>query len=469
MREKVICGSGGVSCISAPKGGLAEQILRRIADPGNSNPMYTRREFDGWHSVNSHEEASGTVLVRKKGREEVASERPLTLNLGSRVGLWLDDVDTRRVSLRGSGSSIPIGNRAKVTPARISDWANQIVAAWVLHGFDWQNSSGRIMPEPYGQCPRRDTSQMVAKGLHKKRTLGDLIDLGLVCPTSLGEWSSPGTIISATLGAPTLLHEFGHRHVGPNSHLFGNIAACDRDREWLGYCSWLRSGNYHIGTANLPVDLKAMLEEIASKSRNPFNFFFHSTRALFPKARLLSAYLLEKLGEDRLQEMVELIVRHHPEKFYRMIDPSGRMHLLKEVVGNDLVFHTGRRHSLNGATTNILNTFRCMAEVEDHPSAMIVGTERLVLEPGFYVVALVMLGHYLFLGEPGFHNQLVGNNQLARSNQRRNGRLYRSLNRGEVPQIVVLPPVSVEDGPGSQYSVSSNELDLEYWRNIQIS
>lgn len=140
--QGVAPGSKMVQTISAMRGGTAEAVLRQIAKGDNTKQCGTR--FDPMSKTHV---TKGQVTL-KATREE----RPVTLKLDCKEGLFLADGDGARCSLkafeRDGCYQIVVGR--DVPTHRIDSLAQNIVGTWLLHGTQWTDRSGNVHVDPCG-------------------------------------------------------------------------------------------------------------------------------------------------------------------------------------------------------------------------------------------------------------------------------------------------------------------------------
>lgn len=162
MCDRVITpGDRKITVISALLGGDAEKVLCAIgAQDNKARPIpLNNRQFEPW----SDNVCKGKVTCFQDG-----TKIEVTLKLGVQEGLFLRD-DLTRVGWSGkpvtynSCLAIPIGRllRSHVQESereRTLDtlcWtiANQIIGTFVVHGFNWMNCKGELIPLPCGLLP----------------------------------------------------------------------------------------------------------------------------------------------------------------------------------------------------------------------------------------------------------------------------------------------------------------------------
>ena len=153
----VSAGEPAIRVISAMPGGMAEQILRKIADAGKQNEIRHPRFFQGeWQKIHPQGILVCSGVVMRGEQERI----PVTLKIGVREGLFLDDASkngARGVSMkpvRNGGTSLVIPDG--LAESRVRAAACQIVAVWILRNPGWQDSRGSSFDYPYGQCTRGD-------------------------------------------------------------------------------------------------------------------------------------------------------------------------------------------------------------------------------------------------------------------------------------------------------------------------
>ncbi|MBS3903006.1 MAG: hypothetical protein KGZ30_01370, partial [Anaplasmataceae bacterium] len=425
MENGILRGVGVVGTISARKGGTAEELLRQIAHPGEDrrNPLRATRKFPEWVTTNGYEETRGVVHL-EDGR--VIS---LRLRLGEPLsGLRLiDDHFVRKTTLRDSGGmTIKIGSDLPKT--RIPDFANNIVGHWVVHGAHWKNRSGKIFCAPYGE----GQGNFLDHGLRfdnassmRGMRLEEVVRSGAVHAVPLGEWGRPYTIVPAALGATVLLREFNfHGHYGDENVFSVVMANTDRDHQWPGYCGWRRWEDKLFG-ARIPDHFREVFSEIAASSRTPFHFHLHATKSIFPKVRLLSAYLLEVFGRRELERLLQLVVENHPERFSLLLDARAQVHELDHVYGDSLIYKGGRRFELERITRNVAETFQSMAEVEANPGFVIPAIDRVIPDHHLYLALLILAGHNLHLSGQNLYRRVLVDERSVEENQVRVGELLK--------------------------------------------
>ena len=134
-----------VRIISALPGGMAEKIIRAIAHPARQVKRH-KRIFGPWECGIENPECRGIISFQNV-------EYKLTLTLGVKTGLFLQDCAEKRATLKnnsgGEEFTIEIGNNISNPDA----FATNLVTTWVIHGMEWRDRKGKTHLMPYGSPP----------------------------------------------------------------------------------------------------------------------------------------------------------------------------------------------------------------------------------------------------------------------------------------------------------------------------
>lgn len=400
MRRSIIPGSRAIDVISASGGTLGEKIIREIAHP--SREVSNGRIFGGWQD----NVCQGTVRFTKG---DVVADFPITLKIGTREGLFLQEVAGRRFSLKDTGKGSYILEVGKeLPPHRVFDAANKIAGTWVIHGFNWVDRSEKICNWPYGNDPARpkEFAFKIIDGAQEKLTLAELVSRGCIRSPHVGQWSRPYALVPAMAGMKILLHEFRQQSYDVVVFRDRKISASPLEI-WGGYCRWYER--------DLGPDVPPTLQAIANQAASPFAFHIHATKHLFPNCSLASTFIIDRLGEENLQRMLRLAMLHEPERAYRLIDEDGLTRRLKEVTKEELIYEGGRRINRWNAWENIFRTFSELKQLEEDMTFELPRSVRIVLDSHFYVVAF----------------GLAADNGQGRTYHLSGGEMYRYLTEGD--------------------------------------
>lgn len=435
----IIPGTPIVNTISCLPGGKAEKIIFQIYQ---RNPNQTNvRVFMNW------EEQEGVKVSEGKVTHD-GQDFPITLKIGIKEGLFLRDQEGKgkKVSIKNQLPEFLIDIPTGITEQWLRKVADQIVACWIIHGKNWTNRVQQVCNWPYGHDPRRPVENFfsVIDGATENLTLPNLVKAGCIRMTHTGQWNRPYALVPAIAGMQIVLHEF--KASGKDVCMFHDHMIGDNENIWGGYVSWKELGRDFISDK---------FSNIANQSSSPFAFHLHATKMRFPNCTLASTFLLERIGEIKLQKIFSAIAIAEPERFYRLIDEQGITHRLIEVRDGKLVYENGTSFLISQATENVFETFTQMRAIELNPSFTLPRTKRLVLDTHFY---MVVRGDYsdgtvreLSGGE--MYNYLTKGSD-ASMHQVRNERLFQLI-RGimgvDKCEFHIYPPVPAESG--NQYKL----------------
>ena len=459
--QRILPGTPAVRIISAENAGIGVRILEEIAHPVNAR-QDNERDFGPWKNG----ECEGTISFKRgAAKEEQILTFDVVLKLGSEEGLHITEESGLSYSLKDKPKrkgkfSLVVG---KNLPSwRLSDIANQIVGTWIIHGFHWRDRAGNECNWPYGNDEDRPVSFnfSVIDGSADRLTLHDLLELGCIRSTHVGQWNKPYAIIPAVAGMPVLLHEFKKTsedisefcglHIGKDAH---NI--------WGGYVTW-------NGAKDKLLENKEF-GDIACCTSSPFSFHLHATRKRFPNCTLASTFLLRSLGEEDIQRVLRLVSNLEPERIYRLIDENGITHSLKKVTDEDLVFDGGMCYPKKDAWKNIFSTFKDMETLEENPLYELRRERRLVLDSHFYVVvfgiASAKEGESYHLSGSEMYSYLVEDKQNEYAHKIRNERLFKlvqdALNVAKI-NFHIFPGIKVPEKFGNQYTFEDTGNNLDF-------
>ena len=132
-----------ITVISALTGTRGAKLLEAIRT--GSSQIYPRIFSDWMGNV-----ARGEV---RAGKNRVVW---VTLRLDAEEGLFLGDADRAKVSMRAKaiGSVLRLDVGTRMGPRHLNQVAGMVVAAYVVHGFDWKDRSGRSISFPHGIAPQ---------------------------------------------------------------------------------------------------------------------------------------------------------------------------------------------------------------------------------------------------------------------------------------------------------------------------
>lgn len=458
MQSKhIIPGIRAVEVISAQYGTIGERILRAIASPAKEDNPENRREFGPWN-----ENACKGVVCFMNGTR---TEFPVTLKLGVREGLFIEEVPGERISYKDCGLVLQVGK--SFSERRIVDAANQIAALWCIHGFHWTNRIGEVCNWPYGNDVARpvDPKFKVLDGSKEGMTLRQLIEAGGVRSTHVGQWNRPFSLVPAVCGMPIHLHEFKQTSADVSVFRTRRISN-DSVERWGGYLEW--------SERSLGEGVDPALQALADRAASPFSFHVHATRARFPNCSLASAYFLRKIGLENVERMFRLIMLREPERAYRMIDENGVTRRLVHVTDDVLEFEGGRTMPRRVAWENLSRTFQEMASVEEDITFALPRIPRLVLDAHFYVVAF---GVAEANGRDAFHlagsemHRYLTQGADADAHRVRNHRLFdvvRDVFNVDSLSFHVFPGIASPNGE-NQYTVDLARADRAKWLDTVLA
>lgn len=436
----IIPGTSVITTISCLSGSKAEEVIRKI---NQGRPNQTKlRSFTEWEDQHGVLMSRGTLVY--EGREF-----PVTLKIGIQEGLFLKDQGRgNRVSIKNLTPDFIINIPFGITESWVSKVADQIIACWVVHGKNWTNRVGKICNWPYGHDPRRPVESFfsVIDGARENLSLENLAQMGCVRVTHTGQWNRPYALAAAKVGMQIVLHEF--KSSGLDLSSFKDKVISEDVNIWGGYSSWIESER------NL---VDGEFQNIAKQSSSPFTFHLHATKKRFPNCTLASTFLLDRIGEVKLQKIFSIIADSEPERFYRLIDQQGGTHRLLEVKDDKLCYADDISFPIAQASENIFQTFMEMREVERDPSFVLPRINRLVLDTHFYMVVrgdLDSNGVVRELSGGEMYNYLTQGSD-ASMHYVRNERLFQ-LVRGimgvEKCEFHIYPPVPTESDE-NQYNI----------------
>ena len=459
-----------ITCISAMPGGIAEEVLKQIAHP-DVNPT-NERKFGKWKKEGRCLVCYGKVRIGTTGEE-----REIVLKLGTREGLFLDDRNGyRKTSLKhicdGEICIIPIQSiqiqsiQKKQRKKKCLSLANNIVGTWIIHGQNWRDRSGVWHYWPYGIDENRKAEYNFEVIDGSGATFSQILKKGAVRSVHPGTWKQYVTVVPAASGMKIILHEFEKKADGKNDvTMFGNQRISDDRDIWGPYATW-RSDVSQVDFGKF--------EDVFRKSSSPFAFHIAATRKVFPNCELASSFLLRKLKEKKMEQILDIIAREDPERFYRLIDSTGKTQGLVEVRRGRLVFEK-ETFPLSRAVENVIKTFEELNRIQSDPQQEINRCPRLVLDSHFYIVLFGILTSYNqgaffeshHLSGTDMHRYLTRGID-ARMHRIRNERLFEKIKyvfNIERLKFFIYPSANIRLPYVNQYNFDPKKWDKNYWLN----
>ena len=458
--KPIVPGTQIVRVISAKRGGNAERVLLAIASQESHGGGRTERLFaNDWLEDGGVSVASGLVRHGNTTLEVV-------LKLGSSEGLALVDSPgrVRSMSPVKGGMTLRIGSDLK--DPEIRSLARHIVGCWVVHGREWTNRRGVMFKEPYGFGLRRAEQEeirfKVVDGKNHPTRIGDLVGLDCTRSTHVGDWGGRhSTLVAAFCGMRLVLHEL--KAEGKEVCLFRGVNIGEDVGLWGPYCKWNEIVRHSDGLDKW--------RSLAIEAASPFSFHVHATRSLFPDSELFSSLLLKKIGQEKLREVLNRMIAHDPERFYRLIDASGITHRLTEVGESVLTYGAYGTFNKTDIVGNVLATFQDLNSIQSSIGFVIPHRDRVVLDSHFYIVAEVLAAgsptQYSLSGRD-MHRYLTDGGS-ANMHRVRNDRLFsllRDLFGMTTVEFHVYPPLTIDSGLASQYS-EPDKLAVEGWLSYE--
>jgi hypothetical protein len=460
--EHIQPGEQIITCISAMPGGIAEEVLEQIAHP-DINPA-NERKFGEWENG---------VCWGKIKIDSAGEEREVVLKLGVREGLFLDDQNGRcKTSLKhicdGEVCIIPIQKNSE-KKNYCSSLANNIIGSWVIHGQNWRDRAGFWHYWPYGIDKDRKAEYNFEVIDGSGATFSQILNKGAVRSVHPGTWKQYVTVVPAASGMKVILHEFEKRADGKNDVTIFDDKRISNDRDvWGPYASW--------GSGIRQVDF-GKFEDVFRESSSPFAFHIAATRKVFPNCELASSFLLRKLKKEKMEKVLDIIVREDPERFYRLIDSEGKTQRLVEVRGGQLVFEK-EAFPIQRAVENVIKTFEELNRIQSDPQQEINRCPRLVLDSHFYIILFGILtssnqgaffeAHHL--GGTDMHQYLTrGVN--AQMHRIRNERLFERIKHLfgiEKLKFFIYPSAAIRLPHINQYNFNPKKWDKNYWLNKKL-
>ena len=406
-------GTNLISTISAMPGGNAEKILRLIATVRSTERIKVCLEEWG-------DGTEGKIIVSYDGQFEIQHKETheIILKLGVKEGLFLEDVpDMSSFSLKHLKTDgtpglfrLPIGRLVSVpkirsrkggqkgiprkermesgkpySTERLDDIAQKIVGVWVYHGRDWTDRKGVRYEWPYGETGRRIDSP-VSFIVQDGGTVDDcaVLPKGTIRSSHPGSWWNSTILRLLKAGTTVLLHEFVKEST-PERNIcrFGQITISQNTKCWPGAAQW--------SNRNLGERVRPEFQAIANDAASPFAFHITATKTLYPSCRLMSSFILERLGAEKTEAIVRAVVHAEPERCYRMISEEGHTHQLIAWTGNRLIYDEGLVCTLGEAVESVVKSFREMTAVEQDHRYPLPIRRRVVLDSHFYTVLGALL------------------------------------------------------------------------------
>ena len=461
----IIPGEQFVSVISAMPGGFAEEVLRRIAHPivqaGN------KRKFGEWKNGM----CAGSVLIEATGEE-----REVVLRLGVKEGLFIEESEGRKFSLKhecnGEVCVIPVAEKkakkGKVYPA--GSIANNIVATWVIHGRKWRDRSNEWYHWPYGIDMARKTSQNFEVCDGAGCAYAEALEKGIVRSAHLGTWKHGVTLVPAASGIPVFLHEFEERADGKGKNdltVFGDQEISPDKNIWGPYARWSKN----VGSVDF-----GKFSDIAKVASSPFAFHVAATRKVFPNCELNSAFILRKLG-SKLIGILKTIAAKDPGRFYRLIDEAGNSWKLDKISEDSLVFSRdgeSRSFPLKDVPSNVWETFCDLSSVQDNPEIVIKKSVRIVPDSHFFIVLSGILTakngecHYI---SGNYMHEYMTTGKDAYAHRIRNERIFglvKDFFRMDKLKFFIYPSNSLRLSKLNQYTFKPESWNEKYWLTKQL-
>lgn len=442
-----------VHVVSALRGGNAERILRQVhalgATAGGYESAQLKLSFPEWP------EGADCVVGHCK-RLSGAQECELVLHVGAQRGLFLED-SYGLFSLKSKGGellspSIPTGSPRTGQP--FDSWcanaAKAILGTWVLHGSDWMNRYGDVLEFPFG--PNGHPRELIFKAEDKGVIFPDCNPRVVGRCTHAGSWKGSNAASLAEAGYTVLLHEFNEASgSGRDICTCGEARISEDSTLWPPVARW---SNRNLKSVKRMEELQA----IANSASSPFAFHTAASQLLFPNVTLLSPFLLQRIGEEKLRAVLETIQRESSERFYRLIDRTGSTKRWTRSEKTRIFFDDGSSLARETLAENALASFKEMRELQHDPAFLLPPRERIVLDSHFYVVMIAVATHQdgVAVHLSGRHTyQYMFRTAEAQMHRVRNDRLLRLVAPVlGIPQLrfeVYLPPIGVAER--DQYSM----------------
>lgn len=459
----IIPGEQIISVISAMSGGFGEEILREIAHP--KRQPENGRHFDEWQGGS----CSGFVIIKETGEK-----RDVLLRIGEKDGLFLSENGHNKLSFKhecdGDVCMIPIvRNKHRKGRLHLVDTiANNIVGIWVIHGKKWRDRSKTWHPWPYGIDEARKAELDFAIFDGGGCTYEEMLQKGPVRSTHPGEWNRSVTLVPAASEVPILIHEFEERADGKGKNdltVFRGQQISDDKEIWGPYARW---------SENIKEVDFGDFSEIAKVSASPFAFHMKATRNIFPSCELGSVFLLRTLEKKKIRDVLEMVAKKDPERFYRLIDEEGKTWKLKAISKEQLIFRRDdavfeKCFSLSKVSSNVLGTFEELASIQENPRTVIRRTVRIVPDTHFFIVLFGIMtaknGESHLLSGNHMHEYLLKGKD-AYAHRIRNDRLFcyiRDLFGMEKLKYFVYPSSSLRLSAPNQYTFDPKKWNKEYW------
>jgi hypothetical protein len=281
-----------------------------------------------------------------------------------------------------------------------------------------------------------------------------------------GNWTAPQTLVPAAMGMPVILHEFQERagDDGYDVTMFNDEKISQDDNIWGPYATWhtrvMGNGGY----------MHDDFRQIAESASSPFSFHIAATKAIFPQCTLASTMILEKLGEEKLLQVLGAIAKQDPERFYRLIDEDGRTHKLVGFENGSLVYADDLTFAIANAARNVFCTFQDLAKIEADPSYQLGRKTRLVLDSHFYIVVFALMttnnGSSYHLGGTDMHRYLTEGPDVQ-MHTIRNERLFhvvREFFEAERLKFHIYPSSVLRLKGSSQYDFVPEKWNPDHWK-----
>ena len=456
LELEIVPGMPVAETISAERGGgNAEAVVRAIARGTGSR---CRREFPGeWH------EGGGASVIRG-WISAYGSSRPVTLKIGASEGLVVKDVSGWCRSMRTGKGSFAIGIGDRLGADQVEHVAQEIAACWMIHGREWTDRSGEIIPHPYGKdCTRAMPAGKrlfeTIDGKDEPLTVGELIARGCTRSTHVGEWRGRhSTLIAAFCGMKTILHEF-KAEGADDICSFNGMGIGECPKLWGPLCPWNEMGRRSLSAGRWG--------DIAARAATPFAFHVHATREVIPNAELESSFLLRELGEGRLAGMLEMAASEDPERFYRLVDGEGHTHRLTKADGASLIYGGRIAFERRDVAANVVKTFVELARIGDDPGFVMPRGLRIVPDTHVYIVAeaIAAKSARVFSQSGRDMHRYLTQGGSASMHGIRNERLFRLWKRYGTMESVefrVYPPIEADSGLVSQYG-DLEKFEVKRW------
>ena len=291
------------------------------------------------------------------------------------------------------------------------------------------------------------------------------IEKGIVRSGHIGTWDSPVMLVPSATGVPVILHEFKEK--SDNVGMFNDkrISPKSSDEIWGPYAEWDSKALNQIDFGDF--------RDLAQESSSPFNFHVTATRSIFSNCILSSKFLLDRIGKDKILEILGIIAEKDPERYYRLIDEKGLTYRLREIYKGIATYTSSSfkevEFKLIDAPENAFQTFSELAQIQDNPGHKISRKVRLVLDSHFFIVLIGLLtsknGKSYHLSGRYMHKYLLEGPD-SYMHQIRNDRLFSLIKHvfgADKLDFVIYPSINLRLPRINQYNFDPNIWDPKHW------